>query len=392
MRDQRFYRNKPYVPVRINRDHPYSKHLIFAIDPLQGELAHGDRINYVGGYSKVATAGGGAYTTTTAQYGEVSDHSGIQNTGELFIYAVVAGAGVASIHKTATDGLTNSELDLWCNLSYNSNTFHFGRANTADRWWRGNIPVAANTINVFSVSAQSAMEAAVTAGLNGSSVTMSTDGTGTGANNLSGNPIRLNRRNGSISSNEGVLLFAAAFRRNLGAEGHVLFGNNPYDIVEPIRKIFTFYSTGTTPVTSDLDVKWNILSPVTSNLDARWNALSSVTSDIVFQWDVQSSLAAVTSDLGIQWDIRSAVASDCNLQWSMLQAVQSDIQARWNILSQVLDDVSIRWNVISVVQSDITLQWTILSGDSTPTVGITPITGYVTINPTTGYVGITKIQ
>lgn len=57
--------------------------------------------------------------------------------------------------------------------------------------------------------------------------------------------------------------------------------------------------------------------------------------------------------------------------------------------------------VVSAVQSDITLQWTVTSGDSTPTVTISPIlgysginnlTGYVSINTLTGYVSVIKIQ
>lgn len=203
----------------------------------------------------------------------------------------------------------------------------------------------------------------------------------------------------------GKLFAGRIYSKSKTSQQVKLLANNPWQIYTPVKR--RIYIAGQTSITSDLTVQWNTLNAVTSDSSLRWNILNAITSDVGLRWDIRSALTSdvslqwnilnqILSDSSLQFNILSAVASDVALQWtiqSSLTPVTSDLGMQWNILSAISSDLSIQWNVISAVQSDITLQWTIegISG-STPTVSLTPITGYVTVNVVTGYVSIVKIQ
>lgn len=118
----------------------------------------------------------------------------------------------------------------------------------------------------------------------------------------------------------------------------------------------TVASSGTTPVTSDLDLRWRVNGRVSSDLDARWAVRSVVTSDSDLRWRV---LNKVNSDLDLRWPVRNIASSDIDLRWRVNGRVSSDLDARWAVRSAVTSDSDLRWRVFGRVSSDADLRWAV---------------------------------
>lgn len=117
------------------------------------------------------------------------------------------------------------------------------------------------------------------------------------------------------------------------------------------------YTSSTTPVTSDLDLRWKTFGSVNSDLDLRWkvdSSLTPVTSDLDLRWRVTN---AVSSDLDIRWRVWSAVTSDMDLRWRVFSSLQSDVDVRWRVLNTVASDIALTWRVAVTVTSDLDLRW-----------------------------------
>lgn len=126
-----------------------------------------------------------------------------------------------------------------------------------------------------------------------------------------------------------------------------------------------------TQVTSDLDLRWGVLTQVTSDLDLRWVSSSStvqVTSDLDLRWIVATRVTSdldlrwlastqVTSDLDLRWTSRTVTNSDLNLQWATATLVSSDLDLRWAVATRVTSNLDLRWAVLLSVTSDLDLQW-----------------------------------
>lgn len=129
----------------------------------------------------------------------------------------------------------------------------------------------------------------------------------------------------------------------------------------------------TTPVSSDLDVRWSVRSLVTADLDARWSVRGLVTADLDARWSVRNQVTAsldvrwsvrnrVTSDLDARWSVRNRITADADLRWSVRSRVQTDLDARWRVFGTATQDADLRWRVLGLVASDVDLRWRVADG------------------------------
>lgn len=115
---------------------------------------------------------------------------------------------------------------------------------------------------------------------------------------------------------------------------------------------------GTTAVSKDNDLRWDVLSSATKDADLRWNVLSAAVKDADFRWNL---VTALQKDSDLRWNLISSALKDVNLRWDMSGSVTKDGDMRWNILTALLKDADFRWNVVTALQKDSTLQWNLIA-------------------------------
>lgn len=115
-----------------------------------------------------------------------------------------------------------------------------------------------------------------------------------------------------------------------------------------------YFSSGTSTVTSDLDLRWAVRNVVTSDADLRWKVSNTVTQDLDLRWKVSNT---VTSDVDLRWKSYAQVTSDADLRWRVSNVVTSDVDLRWKVSNVVTSDCDLRWKVANTVTSDVDLRW-----------------------------------
>jgi hypothetical protein len=177
--------------------------------------------------------------------------------------------------------------------------------------------------------------------------------------------------------------------------GDDLSANFTLDITGATRSVpwdigaYEFVGGGSTPVSSDTDlrwgilqsaqqdasIQWHILNTVFQDSDLRWSLLEAVQGDASLQWSIlqaihqdadlrwsiQAALSAVVSDSDLRWSILNAVQQDAQIDWSILQSAINDTDLRWSVLNEVLQDADVRWSVLNRIVSDADLRWSVLS-------------------------------
>jgi hypothetical protein len=101
------------------------------------------------------------------------------------------------------------------------------------------------------------------------------------------------------------------------------------------------YDDGTTAVSNDLDLQWNVNDSVSSDLDLQWGINDSVTNDLGLQWGINS---AASSDLDLYWNINAPTITytlrSSGGDYSLMSLWEDDLPA-----SLVTDDEIWRLNV-----------------------------------------------
>ncbi len=114
--------------------------------------------------------------------------------------------------------------------------------------------------------------------------------------------------------------------------------------------------------TNDVQLAWDTFNALTAELDTRWSILESIGQNVDLRWDIQSALTSVSSDLDLRWDMLAAVTQDADLKWQILNAVDSDMQLAWDLLNSATSDVQLAWDVLSsltAVSADLDTRWDI---------------------------------
>lgn len=133
-------------------------------------------------------------------------------------------------------------------------------------------------------------------------------------------------------------------------------------------------SAGTTPVTVDLSLQWNLLQQLTTDNDTRWNILNAVETDLQLAWQLLNQvtrdeftswdiLQQLSRDVNLSWDVIAAlfhITGDMNLRWSIINAVQKDQQTAWDLLNSVNRSTAMSWNLLNAMTRDMQTDWHIL--------------------------------
>lgn len=131
---------------------------------------------------------------------------------------------------------------------------------------------------------------------------------------------------------------------------------------------------GTTSVTADLTLQWNVLQQITTDNDTRWAILTAVESDLQTAWNLLNHvtrdeftswdiLQQLTRDVNISWDVLAAlyhITTDVDLLFNIINAVQRDMQTAWSVLNQVTRDQATAWNLLHALTQDVQTGWHVL--------------------------------
>jgi hypothetical protein len=113
-------------------------------------------------------------------------------------------------------------------------------------------------------------------------------------------------------------------------------------------------------------------TPVYSDVDLQWALLAGVASDADLRWAVDNVIASalsvswlvsqrVASDISMPWGVRNQVASDSDLRWQVRTTATSDVDLRWALRGRVSSDVDLRFGVRTTVAVDTDLRWALRS-------------------------------
>lgn len=112
-------------------------------------------------------------------------------------------------------------------------------------------------------------------------------------------------------------------------------------------------------LTTDHDTRWAILNAVDIDLQTTWNLLNQITKDEFTSWDI---LQQLSKDVNISWDIIAAlfhITSDMNMRWNIINAVQKDVQTAWQLLNSVIKSQSLSWHLLNAMTKDVQVGWRI---------------------------------
>jgi|GEM_PF-1968129 len=139
---------------------------------------------------------------------------------------------------------------------------------------------------------------------------------------------------------------------------------------------FDYYvaAGSTTPITTDLNLQWNILQQLTTDNDMRWQILNTVDTDLQTAWHLLNQvtkdeftswdvLQQLSRDVNLSWDVIAAlfhITGDMNLRWSIINAVQKDQQTAWDLLNSVNRSTAMSWNLLNAMTRDMQAGWHIL--------------------------------
>lgn len=142
-------------------------------------------------------------------------------------------------------------------------------------------------------------------------------------------------------------------------------------IVEPQFDFETTEASGTTPVTVDRVLSWDVQAAIAADRVLAWDVSSIVTADRELLWDVSTP---VQTDRALLWDVSALVTADRQMLWdveSSLTAVTVDRTLLWDVVTRVTTDRELLWNVtaptlttptdlvaVAVSASQVDLTWT----------------------------------
>lgn len=114
---------------------------------------------------------------------------------------------------------------------------------------------------------------------------------------------------------------------------------------------------GTTPVSSSLDLRWQVRETVSSSIDLRWAVKSVASAAVDLRWAVKSVASA---DLDARWAVKSVVSASLDARWALLASVSASLDLRWAQRALVEAPLDLRWSSAGRVISSIDLQWAVL--------------------------------
>jgi hypothetical protein len=124
-------------------------------------------------------------------------------------------------------------------------------------------------------------------------------------------------------------------------------------------------STGMTPVSVQLDLRWDVYQLASQQVDLRWDVYNSLAKQLDLRWDVYSALA---KQLDLRWDVYQRATSLLDLRWDVLERVAKQLDLRWDVYQRASSQLNLQWDVIGRVKKQLDLRWTVEAfGPALPT-------------------------
>lgn len=134
---------------------------------------------------------------------------------------------------------------------------------------------------------------------------------------------------------------------------------------------------GTSPVSSSLDLQWQVRNVVASGIDLRWAVTAIAASPLDLRWAVRSAVTApldlqwsvrglVSAAVDLRWEVRNLAGADLDLRWAQRSLASAPLDLRWDSGGRVSSALSALWDVRGLAASTLDLRWAVRGQISTP--------------------------
>jgi len=176
----------------------------------------------------------------------------------------------------------------------------------------------------------------------------------------------------SVRTAAATYQFFAIYNRALSETEIELLYENPWQMFQPRLDAVIIPSAGTTSISSDIALKWDMLNIINSDSTLKYDILNTVYNSKTLKWDILNTVSGdstlkfdifntVASDSILKWDMSGLVSSDLALKWDMAGVTYSDFTCRFDILNQIASDLALKFDITSTVVGDLILKFDINS-------------------------------
>lgn len=107
------------------------------------------------------------------------------------------------------------------------------------------------------------------------------------------------------------------------------------------------------------DWRWTLAARIAAALDIRWQTAGKIVQVLELQWEVESALVSVASDLDLRWSIRAATLAAIDLRWFIRVGVSSNVEAQWSVRERRFNTADLRWSVARRITNSIDSRWAV---------------------------------
>jgi hypothetical protein len=117
-------------------------------------------------------------------------------------------------------------------------------------------------------------------------------------------------------------------------------------------------------VLSTSELRYNILSSASVEAALLWSLLESYSRDTDIRYLIDSAVGVVSSDISIRWSILSTVHAIFTVAHNILGSVDSSIEVKWNLLTAAAREIEVGFLSYGVVLADVVSSWDVFSTTS----------------------------
>ena len=166
------------------------------------------------------------------------------------------------------------------------------------------------------------------------------------------------------------------YQRALSESEIQRLSSNPYQIIKSKRRLFVdAIAASTSPVSTTVDLLFNVVNSVSQARTIDWNIRNSTTSGKDVEWGINTSaqetqsfthsiLNSTTEGISSNWNIQVSVTTDKNFDWNTLSSTSTTGDINWNIISSVTDTQNVLWSIQNSVSVNNPIAWDILNATS----------------------------
>ena len=119
------------------------------------------------------------------------------------------------------------------------------------------------------------------------------------------------------------------------------------------------YSAGSTPVSKDLNIKWDTRALASKDLNTIWNVRALASKALNLRWNIRG---LVNKSLNLVWNVRALAGKTLQIVWNVRALTSKTLNIIWNVLTNstpVSKVLNLKWDVRAVVSKPIVLKWNV---------------------------------